>query len=121
MFEQALIGIDIFECRWIAGAGSCRALFGIGAVGVLRPQTMQNEGEVRSALRSIAMGVAEFRRPGEVKKVVVEARARWEGSVLRGGSGSARWLGGFARGEREEKREGDGEDRLLLHGRRIAE
>ena len=72
MCEETCVGINIFEGRGIGRAGSSGAILGIATVVVLRPEPVQNKGEMRCALGCILMGVTELRRPGEVKQVIVE-------------------------------------------------
>ena len=66
MLEETLIGEDVGVLGWVGGAGSVRAVFRVGAVGVLGPEPVEDEGHMLAALRGIAVGVAEFRGPGEV-------------------------------------------------------
>ena len=73
MLQKARIGVKIAERCGVRGSGSGRTVFRISAVKVLRPKTVKHEGAVRSALGRIWVGVAEFRRPREVEKVVIEA------------------------------------------------
>jgi hypothetical protein len=75
MFQQAPIGVNVFEGRRIAGAGGIRAFLGIASVCVLRPEAMQHERRVRCALWRVSMRITELRRPGQVKQVIVKASA----------------------------------------------
>jgi hypothetical protein len=84
VLEKALVGVDVLVGGGIGGAGGARAVFGIGAVVVLGPEAMKDEGGVRGALGSVGVGVAELRGPGEVEEVVVEAGAGGEGALGRG-------------------------------------
>ena len=80
---------------------------------------MQDEGVARGALGSIAMRVAELRRPGEVEQVVVEAGALRQmrgravcGCGRPGGTGVG--IGSrLAGAEHDEKREDRGNGRVL--------
>jgi len=73
MLQKARIRIKIAERCGVSGPGSGRTVFRIGAVKVLRPKTVKHEGAVGSAFGRIRVRVAEFRRPREVEKVVIEA------------------------------------------------
>jgi len=117
MLQEALIGVDVFVGRRIGWAGGAGAVFGIGAVVVLRPEAVEDEGGVGGALGGVGMGVAELGRPGEVEEVVVEAGADGEGRALGGGRRARRrrGSGGFAGGESKECREED-HVRRRLHG-----
>ena len=83
--KKALVRVDVFVGGGIGGTGSRGAVFGVGAVVVLRPQTVKDEGGVRGALGSVTVGVAELGGPGEVEEVVVEAGADGYGGLLGGG------------------------------------
>ena len=75
VLEQAGIGVEVAESRGVGWAGCVGAVFGVGAIVVLRPDSVKDESGVRGAFGGSWMRVAEFRRPGEVEEVVVEAGA----------------------------------------------
>lgn len=56
-------------------------MLGMGAVVVLRPETVKGEAEVLPALRLVRVGGAELRRPGKVKEVEVEGGTGWCGTA----------------------------------------
>jgi len=98
----------------------------VGAVGVLGPEAVEDEGGAAGALGGVRVGVAKLRRPGEVEEVVVE---RLAGACLDGeGGGGGVWArGGLGRRLRwrraageDEKNEETGNGFLLHGGRRIA-
>lgn len=108
MFEQVLIGVDVFVSGGVRGAGGVGAIFGVGAIVVLRPKAVEDECVVRGALGGVRVGVAEFGRPGEVEEVIVETGAGGEGVWPLGGRagiGGWVWRRGLA-GSEQEKREG---------------
>ena len=73
VLEQALIGVDVFVRAGIGRTGSAGAVFGVGAVVVLRPESVENEGGVGGALGGVAVGLAELGGPGNIEEVIVEA------------------------------------------------
>ena len=119
VLKKLLVGIDIAEGGWIAGAGGVGAVFGVATIGVLRPEAVEDEGEVGGALSGTGMRIAELGRPGKIEQVVVEAGTLskpWGRAVGgRGRTGRAGvGIGSRPAGaEQDEKREADGEGRLL--------
>ena len=59
--KKALVRVDVSVGGGIGWARSRGAVFGVGAVVVLRPETVQDKGRVRGALGSFTVGVAELR------------------------------------------------------------
>ncbi len=70
--EETGVGIEIRKGGGIGRTGEVAAMLGMGAVVVLRPETVKGEAEVLPALRLVRVGGAELRRPGKVKEVEVE-------------------------------------------------
>ena len=85
MLQESLVGVDVPVGDRIGGAGGARAIFGVGAIVVLGPEPVEDEGGVGGALGGVGMRVAELGGPGEVEKVVVEAGADGKGCALSGG------------------------------------
>jgi hypothetical protein len=121
VLEESGIGIDVRELRGVGWAGCVGTVLRVGAVGVLGPETVKDEGGAAGALSGVGMPVAELGRPGEVEQVVIErlriagrkrecCRRVWSRRGLRCGS----W-GRGTRGE-DEKKDEDGGCRSLLHG-----
>ena len=74
--EEARVRVDVTVGGRVAGSGGVGAVLGIGAVGVLGPETVQNEGGVLGALAGCWVGFAELGRPGEIEEIVVEGLVR---------------------------------------------
>jgi hypothetical protein len=60
VLEEAGIGVDVGVLRGISRARSGGAVLRVGAVRVLGPETMEDEGGVARALSGVGMGVAEL-------------------------------------------------------------
>ena len=60
MLEEGGIGVDVGELRGIGRARSGGAVLRVGAVHVLGPETMEDQGGVVRALSGVGMGVAEL-------------------------------------------------------------
>jgi hypothetical protein len=73
VLKQALVGVDVLVGRGVGWAGCVGAILRIGAVVVLRPETVEDEGRVCGALGGVGVGMTKLRRPGEVEEIVVEA------------------------------------------------
>ena len=123
VLEEAGVGVDVGELRWVGWAWVGGAVLRPGAGEVLRPEAVEDEGVALGALGGVAVGVTELGRPGEVEEVVVEVLFAGRGGDSDAGFGSSggfglwRWgigCGGVAGSERE-KNEERGED-SLLHG-----
>ncbi len=84
--EEAGVGVDVAEGAGVLRAGEGGAVLGVGAVGVLGPEAVEDEAQVLGALAGGGVGLAELGRPGEVEEVVVE--------VAGGGFGLLRGVGG---------------------------
>ena len=122
VLKEAGVGIDVGELRGIGWAGGVGAVLRVGAVGVLRPETVEDEGWVAGALGGVGMPVAKLGRPGEVEEVVVDGLrvAGWECECGAGGVGARRGLGrwpwGWGAGGEEEKKDEEGWCDLLHSG-----
>jgi len=79
--EETRVGIEIRKGGGIGRTGEVAAMLGMGAVVVLRPETVKGEAEVLPALRLVRVGGAELRRPGKVKEVEVEGGTGWCGTA----------------------------------------
>jgi len=73
VLKQALVGVNVFVGRGVGWAGCVGAILRIGAVVVLRPEAVEDEGRVCGALGGVGVGMTKLRRPGEVEEIVVEA------------------------------------------------
>ena len=60
VLEEAGVGVDVAVLGWVGGSGGVRAVLRIGAVGVLRPEAMEDEGGVAGALGCVGVPVAEL-------------------------------------------------------------
>jgi hypothetical protein len=60
VLEEAGIGVDVGVLRGIGRARSGGAVLRVGAVRVLGPETVEDEGGVARALSGVGMGVAEL-------------------------------------------------------------
>ena len=121
MLEEAGVGVDVAVLRWIGGPWSGRTVLRIGAVGVLGPEAVEDEGGVAGALGCAGVGVTELGGPGEVEEVVVEvlciAGRKCECCARVGvRCGLGRRPGRWGAGGEEEKKGRDGGCRFLLHG-----
>ena len=58
--EEAGVGVDVAVLGGVAGAGGVGAVLGVGAVEVLGPEAVEDEGGVLGALGGVGMGVAEL-------------------------------------------------------------
>ena len=84
MTEEAGVGVDVAVRGGVARAVVGGAVLRIAAVGVLRPEAVEDEGGVLGALCGGGVAVAELGRPGEIEEVVVEGLL---GGWGRGGGG----------------------------------
>ncbi len=83
VLEQRCVRVDVSVLRGTGGAGIVAAILWIGAVVILRPQAMQREGTVLSALGRGGVPVAELWRPRKVEHVKVElAWCRGKGPAI---------------------------------------
>jgi len=123
--EETWVGVDVGEGGGIVWAGIGGAVLRIATVGVLGPETVEDQGGALGALGCVGVRVAELGGPGEVEEVVVEGLAGCGFDRLRScRSGARGWL---RRGPRrrvaggEEKKDQKRGCGFLLHsGRRIA-
>ena len=130
VLEEAGVGVEVGEfARGRRGRGRWCSARGRAAGVVLRPEAVEDEGDVLGALGvvgGVGVGDAELGRPGEVEEVVVEGGVAgcslWvAGGENGGGPVGGGWLlaggvggrSGVAAGQGESEEEG-GED--LLHG-----
>ena len=65
--EEAGVGIDVTVLAGVLRAGGVGTVFEVGAGIVLRPEAVEDEGEVLGALGCGLVGVAELGGPGEVE------------------------------------------------------
>lgn len=93
VLEEAGVGVDVGELRGVGWAGCAGAVLRIGAVGVLGPEAVKDEGRVAGTLGCVGMRVAELRRPGEVEEVVVEVLRAADWDVKCRGRGVWGWRG----------------------------
>ena len=117
VIEESGVGVDVGELSGVAGAGGVGAVLGVGAVEVLGPEAVEDEGGVLGALGGGGVGVAELGRPGEIEEEVVEVL--WAGgcgdgaglfvALLAGLGGwcGLLWIAAQKQGEEKEGR-GDG-------------
>jgi len=61
--QQARVGVDVAEARGITRTGLSRAVLRVGAVRVLGPETVEDEGWVARALGRVGVAVAELGGP----------------------------------------------------------
>jgi hypothetical protein len=121
--EQACVGVEVAVVGGVLRAAGVGAVLGKGTGGVLRPEAVEDEGEVLRALGCGGVGVAELGGPGEVEEIEVEV-------LLRGGCrlwlllGAARsrlrgcwlcWVGGRVAAEGCEEQEENCRDCSVLH------
>ena len=76
--EEACVGVEVAVVGGVLRTGGVGAVLGKGTRGVLRPEAVEDEGEVLGALGCGGVGVAELGGPGEVEEI--EAKV-----LLRGG------------------------------------
>jgi hypothetical protein len=95
--EEAGVGVDVAEGSGVLRSGGGGAVLGVGAVGVLGPEAVEDEAEVLGAFAGIGVGLAELGGPGEVEEVIVEVAGA--GFALLRGVG-----GGLGCGLRAESR-----------------
>ena len=120
VLEKAGVGVDVAVLRWVGGARGRRAVLGIRAVVVLRPEAVEHEGGMCGALGGGGVRVAELGRPGQIQKIKIEggAGAGLLGSRLGGRFGwRSRSRAGVAASQQEE----DETEGTLLHAGRIAD
>lgn len=60
VLEEAGVGVDVGVLRGVGGAGGGGAVLRVGAVGVLGPEAVENEGRVGGALGCVGVRVAEL-------------------------------------------------------------
>ncbi len=76
VLEEAGVGVEVAEGGGVGGAGDVPAVFRVGSVDVLGPQSVEDEAQVLGALGLLGVGGAELGGPGEVEEVEVEGAAR---------------------------------------------
>jgi len=126
--QKARVGVDVAEAYGITRSRLSGAVLRISAVGVLRPQTVKDEGWAARALSRVGVAVAELRRPRKIEEVVVEGLAGAgrhsncdDGCcATRARRGLGRWAWVRIARDEEEKKDQQQRSRVLLHGGSIS-
>jgi hypothetical protein len=119
--EETGVGVDVGEGGGIAWAWVGGAVLWISAVGVLRPEAVEDEGWALGTLGCVGVRVAELGGPGEVEEVVVEGLVGSGFDRLRSCRSGARgrlrrWPRRRVAGSEEKKDEKRGRGFLLHSG-----